>query len=278
MSIDKNVLYRMLYEFINEKYHQPDKYVLLRLVKQVVYHNPEDNCVIKGRRADWNGLPYYKSLFWSSRYCGLPIGNLTSQIFANFYLDRLDKFVAEELEMAYYGRYVDDFVLIDRSKERLLEARDKICAFLQRQLKLNLHPQKFYLQHYKKGVRFIGAVIKPNRVYIGNRTKGNLYRKIYQQLPVLAQSVEHVLEGIVKFASSINSYIGFMRHYDTYRLRSKILKLLDDTFLGEISELRPHAEKFALDKRFRPSGQKKRQLRRQRQYRRFQQNKRQRGG
>lgn len=117
MSIDKRVLYRMLYEFMMEKYNKPDRPILLRLIKQIIFYNPEDKCNIKGRRADWNGLPYYKSLFWSSRYCGLPIGNLTSQIFANFYLDKLDKYITQELGFKYYGRYVDDFVIIHENKE-----------------------------------------------------------------------------------------------------------------------------------------------------------------
>ena len=270
MSIDKNVLYRMLHEFISERYHGADKPVILRLVRQIVFYNPEDHCVIKGRRSDWNGLPCHKSLFWSSRHCGLPIGNLTSQIFANFYLNRLDKFVTEELGFEYYGRYVDDFVLIHPSKATLLEARRKIAAFLQTRLKLSLHPQKFYLQHYSKGVRFIGAMIKPYRIYIGNRTKNNLYSKIYTLLPRLAKGVRQTLDGLTGFASCVNSYIGFMRHYNTYNLRQKVLKLLDSTFLGEVSELKPRAEKFAVDKRFLPSVQKQRRLRQQRQYRRQQ--------
>lgn len=269
MSIDKSILYRMLYEFISEKYRQPDQRIILQLVKQIIYYNPEECCVIKGRRSDWNGLPCHKSLFWSSRNCGLPIGNLTSQIFANFYLTALDKFVTENLGFEYYGRYVDDFVLIHTSKEKLIDARHKIDVFLREKLKLTLHPQKFYLQHYSKGVKFIGAVIKPNRIYIGSRTKGNLYNKIYTLLPHLAKGLDQLLDGLIKFSSSINSYIGFMRHYNTYNLRVKILKMLDSTFLGEITEIKPHAQKFAVDKRFLPHGQKQRQLRNQRRYRRF---------
>lgn len=270
MSIDKNVLYQMLHAFITEKYRRPDQRIILRLVRQIVFYNPEDNCIIKGKRSDWNGLPCHKSLFWSKGYCGLPIGNLTSQIFANFYLNRLDKFVTEELGFEYYGRYVDDFVLIHPSKEALLSARQKIDDFLRTRLKLNLHPQKFYLQHCRKGVKFIGAVIKPGRIYIGNRTKNNLYYKIQTLLPRLAQGVRQTLDGLTGFAACVNSYIGFMRHYNTYNLRLKILRLLDSSFLGELSELKPHAEKFAVDKRFRPAVQKQRQLRRQRGYRRVQ--------
>ncbi|MBE6458984.1 MAG: hypothetical protein E7010_04145 [Alphaproteobacteria bacterium] len=270
MSIDKNILYQMLHEFISEKYHCPDKRIVLRLVRQIVFYNPEDRCVIKGRLSDWNGLPCHKSLFWSSRHCGLPIGNLTSQIFANFYLNQLDKFVTNWLGFEYYGRYVDDFILIHTDKKALLQARQKIDEFLRKKLKLCLHPQKFYLQHYTKGVKFIGAVIKPNRIYIGNRTKNNLYDKINILLPHLSKGLRQTLDGLIEFASTVNSYLGFMRHYSTYNLRQKILKKLDSTFLGELSILEPNAKKFAVDKRFLPPAQKQRQLRHQRRYRRYQ--------
>lgn len=273
MKIDKNILYQRLAAFLEAKYRQPDKRILLRLIKQIIFYHPEDRCVIKGKMADWNGLPFYKSLFWSEGNCGLPIGNLTSQIFANFYLDRLDKYVTGELGVQYYGRYVDDFVLIHEDKEFLKEARRKIEAFLRDDLKLNLHPQKVYLQHCLKGVRFIGAVIRPNRIYIGNRTKYNLYRKIYTELPKMAEDVEQTFENLEHFTSSVNSYLGFMRHYNTYHLRSHILSILDDTFLGEILERQPHAEKLSVEKDFRPLAQAKRKLRRQRRYRCYQRKK-----
>ena len=173
MSIDKRILFQLLRRFIIKKYHAPGKSIILRLVKQIVFYNPENNCVIKGKRSDWNGLPCHKSLFWSNKYCGLPIGNLTSQIFANFYFNMLDKYVTENLGIKYYGRYVDDFVLVHESKEVLLDAHKKIKNFLETRLRLQLHPQKFYLQECRKGVKFVGAVIKPNRIYIGNRTKNN---------------------------------------------------------------------------------------------------------
>jgi len=268
MSINKNILYRMLFEFVSDRYHKEDKHILLRLIKLIIYNNPEDNCVIKGGRESWNGLPCHKSLFWTERFCGLPIGNLTSQIFANFYLNSLDKYVTEELKIKYYGRYVDDFVLIHTDKQTLLDAREKISEFLRTRLKLTLHPQKFYLQHYSKGVKFIGAVIKPNRIYTGSRSKGNLYRKIHQMLPLMAHCVENVLNMLPGFVARVNSYLGYMRHYNTYNLRSVILQRLDKTFLGEISELRPHADKFAVNKEFLPHGLEKRRLSRQRRYRR----------
>ena len=63
-------------------------------------------------RSNWNDLPNNKSLFHSPLHCGLPIGNLTSQVFANFYMNTLDHYVKSELKLKYYGRYVDDFVIV----------------------------------------------------------------------------------------------------------------------------------------------------------------------
>ena len=86
--------------------------------------------------------------------------------------------MVETCGVKYYGRYVDDFVIVHEDKAFLLGLKDRLKEFIQRELAMTLHPKKVYLQHYTKGVKFIGAVIKPNREYIGNRTKGNLYARI----------------------------------------------------------------------------------------------------
>ncbi len=268
MSIDKNILYQNLSAFLKEKYHRADRAIILRLIKQIIFYQPENHCAIKGTRADWNGLPCHKSLFWSKGHCGLPIGNLTSQIFANFYLHGLDKFVREQLNIQYYGRYVDDFVLLHQDKKVLIEARQKISSFLYSNLRITLHPQKFYLQHYSKGVKFIGTVLKPHRIYIGTRTKTNLYDKLYKMLPLMAVSLKSTLSKLDSFVSTVNSYLGFMRHYNTYNLRSRILSKIKQSFLGEIVETSPQAVKLSVDKQFLKVRQKRRQLRCQRQYRR----------
>lgn len=222
MSIDKNILYSRLERFIREYYHGVDKETILRLVKIIVYHCPQHNCLIKGRQADWEGLPRSKSLFWADDFHGLPIGNLSSQIFANFYMDAFDKFVKNELKAQYYGRYVDDFVIVHRDKQFLVDIQEKLRRFMVEKLSLRLHPRKVYLQHYSKGVKFIGAVIKPGRVYIGNRTKGNLYQKM-REFNRLAESNKSYSEQAEHFVSSINSYLGFMVHYSTYKIRHKMI-------------------------------------------------------
>jgi hypothetical protein len=114
-----NVLYEKLSAFIHLKYQQSDKGLLLELCKKVIFNDPAQNCIIKGNRSNWDGLPPDKSLFHSSPAYGLPIGNLTSQVFANFYLNTFDRFVKHDLGIRFYGRYVDDFVIVHPDKEYL---------------------------------------------------------------------------------------------------------------------------------------------------------------
>jgi hypothetical protein len=85
-----------------------------------------------------------------------------------------------------------------------------------------LHPKKIYLQHFSKGVQFLGTLIKPNRIYIANRTKGNFYSAIQKQNAVV-QNKKPTRAEQHQFLSSMNSYLGIMKHYKTYRLRKKML-------------------------------------------------------
>lgn len=93
MNIDKAMLNRKLAQLIEKHYQGFDKSLILDLVNNLVRYNPVPNCVIKGSRKDWEGLPDSKSLFRTQGEVGIPIGNLTSQIFANFYLNDFDQYV-----------------------------------------------------------------------------------------------------------------------------------------------------------------------------------------
>src|ERR1039458_1777397 len=178
MHIDKNILFRRLESFIHEKYSAPDKALLIELCSKVIFNDPTKNCFIKGNKSDWNNLPLTKSLFHSPANCGLPIGNLTSQILAKFYLDSFDHYIKNEHQIKYYGRYVDDFVIVHPDKEYLKSLVTQIQPFLFSALHLNLHPKKIYLQSCENGVQFLGVVIKPKRTYVARRTKGNFYKTI----------------------------------------------------------------------------------------------------
>ena len=222
MAIDKRILWRMLRDLISQHYQQADKDLLLMLCYKIITNNPTKNCFIKGSRQNWDGLPSDKSLFHSAPFCGLPIGNLTSQIFANVYLNAFDHFIKHDLGLRYYGRYVDDFITIHQDHDYLVSLVPRIAHFLKINLGLTLHPRKLYLQHYSKGAPFLGVVIKPNHITSGKRIKGNFYNAIAQHNAIaIAQKPNR--EEQAAFLCSINSYLGIMKHYNTYQLRKKFL-------------------------------------------------------
>jgi len=223
MHINRNILFERLKQFIIKHYPSADKPLVLEICEKLVFNNPAQNCIIKGKRKDWHGLPHNKSLFHSSAGCGLPIGNFTSQVFANFYLNPFDHYIKTILNMRYYGRYVDDFVIVHQDKDFLKSLITKIRDYLKGELHLTLHPNKIYLQHYTKGVKFLGVVIKPNRIYIANRTKGNFYQAIQKQNKI-ARDHKPTKEEQAEFLSYMNSYLGIMMHYKTYRLRKRMIR------------------------------------------------------
>jgi RNA-directed DNA polymerase len=223
MHINKEILFSRLQKFIEAQYKQNDKELVLEICHKIIFNSPTENCIIKGAAKNWEGLPKNKSLFHCPPNSGLPIGNLTSQIFANFYMSAFDHFMKKELGIRYYGRYVDDFIIVHPNKEYLKSLIPVISNYLNDELKLKLHPKKIYLQHYTKGVKFLGTVIKPNRIYIANRTKGNFYNAIQKHNEVIEVRRKPSREDQNALLSSMNTYLGIMKHYKTYNLRKRML-------------------------------------------------------
>ena len=211
MNIDKQLLANRLEVFIRGIYRRDDIDDVVALVKQIVVHRPELNCIRKGDLGLWEVLPKGKSLFKSDGSHGLAIGNLTSQIFANYYLTPLDNWLGN-MDGVEYGRYVDDFVLVSE-RERLLELIPEIRERLLG-LGLTLHPDKIHLQPVRHGIKFLGSVIKHDRLYAGNRTVSNAYE--------LARGYDRVKDkegSIEKFAQRYNSYMGYLIHKKSYAIR-----------------------------------------------------------
>ncbi|MDF1498686.1 MAG: RNA-directed DNA polymerase [Patescibacteria group bacterium] len=120
MSMDRNILYKKIESRLKTvKNADFDVDLILYLIRAVVFHNPTKNCVIRGAKDNWVGLPKSKSLFFAGKDKGFPIGNLTSQLFGNIYLNDLDCFVKYKLGFKYYGRYVDDFLSFIRIRNIL---------------------------------------------------------------------------------------------------------------------------------------------------------------
>jgi hypothetical protein len=172
------------------------------LIRKTVFNDPLKNARFRSPPVAWGDLPKDKSLMSSAPNCGLPIGNLTSQLFANIYLNRLDHFVKRELKIKYYGRYVDDMLLVHGDKRILLGAVSRIREFLSSELKLTLHPRKIKLQTADKGFAFLGAYIYPGRVAVGRRIARNFKRCVF-----------NTDSDPQRQARMVQSYLGLFSHF-----------------------------------------------------------------
>jgi len=229
MSINKQLLCDRLTAFIEANYPENrKKSCLIWLCQMIALHHPEDNCIKVGNISLWVKLSPNKSLFKVGRNRGLAIGNLTSQMFANFYLTPFDLFVTQVLGLDLV-RYADDFVVGHHDLEYLKSCIPAMKSFAAEHLDLTIHPDKLYIQECTKGVTFIGAVIKPHRIYCGGRAISKLFEKVAAEYP---QYQEGKLQD---FVSSINSYMGLMGHYKSYKIRKRFLKTHIKSWLPHVT-------------------------------------------
>jgi RNA-directed DNA polymerase len=156
VSIDKHVLLAQLAARVTETWW-------MALATTVLMHDPRGDVELRGRPELLQRVPPHKSLFNAPADTGLPIGNLSSQFFANVLLNDLDQFAKHQLRAPHYVRYVDDFVLVHPSGQWLSQALASITAFLPQRLHVRLNPAKTILQPVDRGVDFVGQVIKPAR-------------------------------------------------------------------------------------------------------------------
>lgn len=183
------------------------------LTEIIVMLNPKENCVIVGDKSNWEGLDPAKSMLHLEDGLGLPIGNLTSQLFSNVYLNVFDQFMKRELKCRYYGRYVDDAAVVCSDKEHLLSLVPKIREFLKSELGLELHMGKLEVSEVHRGVEFLGSFIKPYRTYISNHSVERMKKKIS----------EMDFSKPLKVQRSVNSYLGIFQHTASFRLSRKLL-------------------------------------------------------
>ncbi len=155
-------------------------------------------------------VPWRKRLENAPRGCGLPIGNLSSQFFANVYLDRLDQFVKHKLRAARYLRYVDDFVLVHRDREQLEQWQRHIAEFLRTELRLELKDD-IRLRPLSSGVDFLGYVVYPTHTRIRRR----VVRHAFEALRTVARTREQR----ERKRSVLASYMGHLAHADSFQLR-----------------------------------------------------------
>jgi retron-type reverse transcriptase len=218
MSIDHKKLYAILKKIIwGQNKSLQWKNEILWLAKVFSFHVPIKNYVKKGKRSLFAMVPKRKSLFFSPKGKGLPIGNYSSQFFANVYLNDLDQFVKRELGAHFFVRYVDDFILLSKSREELKIWENKIEIFLQEKLGLVLHQKKTKLKKIEKGIDFLGYFLKPDCVLVRKRVVRNLKSKLF--FLQLAKSQGKCVSS-EKILATVNSYFGHFSFAFSYNLRS----------------------------------------------------------
>jgi len=161
-----------------------------------------------------------KILDTNSNYSGkgMPIGNMTSQFFANVYLNELDYFVKHKLKAKYYIRYVDDFVILDRNKENLIQIRNKIKKYLNKNLKIELHDDKSHIHPLFKGINFLGFRIF---YYYKLLSKKNI-REIKNRMKRLRNMCFNDEIHFRQLDRSLQGWEAYAIWADTYRLRRRI--------------------------------------------------------
>jgi retron-type reverse transcriptase len=133
---------------------------------------------------------------------GLPLGNVTSQLFSNIYLNELDQWVKHEMKAKFYVRYCDDFLILDTSEEALKNAIPVIEHILHTRLQVSLHPQKVHIRKLGQGVDFLGYVVLPQAIMLRASTKRRMLRSINSK--------------------NMPSYLGMLSHANASKLRTRI--------------------------------------------------------
>jgi len=212
VSMNKDILFDMV------KKHTTDS-AMIWLAKIIIYNDCTENCRITRGKNLIKHVPEHKSLFKQAKNKGLPIGNLTSQFFANLYLNELDQFVKHQLRCRHYMRYMDDVLILHQDKNRLEAWTGDIQAFLQERLDLILNTRKTAIRPISNGIDYLGYIVRPFYILVRRRVVNNLKARIRN--------------GSLTKASYM-SYMGHLKHANAHKLRKHI-----DAMIAEKSPLHP---------------------------------------
>lgn len=149
---------------------------------------------------------------------GLPIGNLTSQFFANIYMNEFDQFVKHTLKINSYARYTDDFVIISKDREYLRKLVSQIRGFLKNQLSLELHPRKIGIWKFHQGIDFLGCVALPHYRVLRMNTRRRIFRKVKERVG----QYRNAMINNDKLNQSLQSYLGVLSHANAYELSEEL--------------------------------------------------------
>lgn len=233
-TFDKRKIYKLFEKFVINNFPNDKNMIFnLWLLKMIISHCPqkEGNYIRKQNKKYWSFINPQKSLFNLDDDHGIAVGNLTSQVFANFFLSLFDNYIKYVLKYEYYGRYVDDFYLIHYSKDKLLNDYKLLCQFAEDVLEMKINTNKLYIQHYSKGVRFIGYMIYWNRMYLKTKTIQKFVKAVHQIERIILERFSGNMNISVitakRIMSTWNSYIGMFTHTNSYNEMLRVIRNLN---------------------------------------------------
>jgi len=197
-SVDHNILFHILKRSITD---QDILWLLAQVVGSFSSNAPTPTVL---------GADILKFSRISECTPGLPLGNLTSQLLVNIYMNEFDQYVKHTLKAKYYVRYTDDFVFLSRDKEILESICRYIGIFLKERLKLVLHPKKVSITTYVSGVDFLGWVHFPDHLVLRTSTKRRMLKRV---------------KGLEEKSPTVPSYLGILSHGNTRKLANELTKL-----------------------------------------------------
>ena len=215
MSLPRTALYERIKWGLKRQYPNGGTWyeVCSFLWERIIMDDPVEGVRRRGKMSLWDIVPSNKSLFLQPDGVGIVIGNLTSQLLSNIYLDMLDQFVTKVLKYKHYGRYVDDFIIIVKAEELPKLKQDvKVIQDYLKGIGLTMHPHKCKIQEANKGTAFLGAVIYPWGIVPGRRLHRNI-RDAVKKVSVVPKD---------RWVTSMVSYQGHTCHYKDYRFWWKI--------------------------------------------------------
>ena len=256
MSIDKEILWKLLEKGLKKQFgirkdaensiqmtifeldsaeKEENFKQISKILHTLLFHEPTKDYINKSTKREWSWVPPEKSLFNAGDGKGLPIGNLTSQFFANVYLNELDQFIKHVLKIKYYVRYVDDFVIMHEDKEQLRTWLGKIKNFLAEKLKVTLK-NEVKVAPLSNGINFLGYVQHIFYRLVRRRVVNNFRNRLknaavssfappstsrYIDIPSYRQELGGALS---KLRAVLTSYLAYSSKAASFRIVIKTLK------------------------------------------------------
>jgi hypothetical protein len=240
-TIDKNILYNKLITTIKNNYHKVKNTSItldeiLWLIKIIIYQDVTKDVIIKGDKRAFENIPPHKTLFGTPKHLGLPIGNLTSQFFANVYMNDFDNYIKRVLKCKRYIRYVDDFVLFEDSRDKLLQHYDDIVNYLRYELKLSLR-DRYIIKQNHQGLDFLGYIIRPHYTLTRRRVVKNFkYKKARFLNNYENSNISSDKSKVKKYLEIKASFLGHIKHSNSNNLKKKVYDIDDTKYIKNIFE------------------------------------------